>query len=217
MRSRRHQNTNGRPFSQHRDVDDDGTTTTCKSKCVRIGGTGSFETYNKFTTSIVGGLFGMPVTAYYFGESRDCRVEVSLGAPAGSKNDSDDDDAPAPSSSGPETNPAPQKPTGVDNGSDEGSPQPGVGGGQDDEDVPAPSSSGPGTDPAPQKPAGAGDDPEGGSPQPGAGEDQDDKDAPAASIDPFRPESNRAPGTRFRWLPSVLLFSASCAFLVGCW
>lgn len=61
------------------DVGNDGTVTTCKSKCIRLGSSSDFETYDKFETKITGGFNGIPFTVYYFGESRSCRVEVSTG------------------------------------------------------------------------------------------------------------------------------------------
>jgi len=63
---------------QFQDVGNDGTDSSCKSKCIKFGGSGSLETYDKLTTRVTGGLFGTPVTAYYFGENRKCRVEVSM-------------------------------------------------------------------------------------------------------------------------------------------
>ena len=49
------------------------------------------ETYDKLTTDVVGGLFGTPVTAYYFGENRKCRIEVSMeqSAPTATASEND--------------------------------------------------------------------------------------------------------------------------------
>ena len=47
-------------------------------KCIIIGSSGSFETYKKSDTDIIGGVFGTPVSIFYFGESRVCRVDTSV-------------------------------------------------------------------------------------------------------------------------------------------
>ena len=65
--------------SQKEDDDGDGNSSfSCLKKCIIIGSSGSFETYKKSDTDIIGGIFGTPVSIFYFGESRVCRVVASV-------------------------------------------------------------------------------------------------------------------------------------------
>ena len=68
---------------QKEDDDGDGNSSfTCSKKCINIGSSGSLETYDKSDVDITGGFFGVPMTTYYFGESRVCRVAVKSGGAA---------------------------------------------------------------------------------------------------------------------------------------
>ena len=65
--------------SQKEDDDGDGNSSfSCLKKCIIIGSSGSFETYEYSDLDIIGGVFGTPVSTFYFGESRVCRVVASV-------------------------------------------------------------------------------------------------------------------------------------------
>jgi len=68
-------------FSYEKEEDDgDGKSSfTCLKKCINIGSSGSFETYDKSKLECVGGLFGVPVQCFYFAESQKCRIAVEYG------------------------------------------------------------------------------------------------------------------------------------------
>ena len=64
---------------QKEDDDGDGNSSfTCLKKCINIGSSGTFETYDKSDTDVIGG-WGTPVSVFYFGETQKCRVEVAHG------------------------------------------------------------------------------------------------------------------------------------------
>lgn len=64
---------------QKEDDDGDGNSSfTCLKKCINVGSSGIFETYDKSDTDAVGG-WGVPVSIFYFGETQKCRVEVTQG------------------------------------------------------------------------------------------------------------------------------------------
>ena len=67
-------------FLQKEDDDGDGNSSfTCFRKCIDIGRSGTFETYDKSDTDVIGGVFGVPVSVFYFGETQECRIEVASG------------------------------------------------------------------------------------------------------------------------------------------
>ncbi len=60
-------------------------------KCIQIGSRGTFETYKKSDTDVVGGVFGQPVQVFYFGESQKCRIIVEGDKDTTSNENIDDD------------------------------------------------------------------------------------------------------------------------------